>query len=80
MPPNTKMLLGAVVAAALAFAVYYGLISQQAANTIQGQANQTLGTSPSSQQPASPPSQNTTVQTPAPTAPVPQNTAQPPHQ
>lgn len=51
MPPQTsKLLIGAVVAAALAFAVYYGLISQQTANSIQTQANQTLQTGPASQQ------------------------------
>ncbi len=51
MPQNSKMLVGAVIAAALAFAVYYGLIGQQAATNIQGQANQALGTAPASQQP-----------------------------
>lgn len=78
MPQNSKMLIGAVIAAALAFAVYYGLISQQAASNIQGQANQTLGTAPASQQPAPPASQNPTTQTPAPTGPIPQTSAQTP--
>ena len=73
MNPNSKMLIGAVVAAGLAFAVYYGLIGQQTANNIQGQANQTLGTAPVSQQPASTASQGQTAATPAPTAQVPQN-------
>ena len=77
MPQNSKMLIGAVIAAALAFAVYYGLISQQAANTIQGQTSQALGTAPASQQPAPPASQNPTTQTP--TGPVPQIPAQTPH-
>ena len=73
MSQNTKMLLGALVAAALAAAVYYGLIGQQTATNIQGQANQTLGTAPA-QQPA-PTSQNTT-----PTGPAPSNAApQPQH-
>ena len=80
MPQNSKMLVGAVVAAALAIAVYYGLISQQTASSIQGQANQTLGTAPASQQPVPPNSQNPIPQTPAPTGPVPQNSAQTPHQ
>ena len=79
MPQNPKMLIGAVIAAALAFAVYYGLIGQQAANTIQGQANQTLGAAPASQQSASPTLQNPATQTSAPTAPVPQGTAPAPH-
>ena len=69
MNQNTKMLVGALVAAALAIAVYYGLIGQQTANNIQGQANQTLGTGPVPQQPAPP-----TSQAPAPpTGPTPQN-------
>ena len=63
MNPNTKKLLGALVAAGLAIATYYGLISQQAATNIQSQANQTLGTAPQ-QTPAS-------TQTAAPQAPVP---------
>ena len=77
MPQNSKMLLGAVVAAALAFAVYYGLIGQQTANSIQGQANQTLGASPSQQQAAPPVPQNQTVQAPVSTGVVPQNSPQP---
>ena len=69
MNQNTKMLVGALVAAALAIAVYYGLIGQQTANNIQGQANQTLGTAPVPQQAAPP-----TSQAPAPpTGPTPQN-------
>lgn len=55
MNPNTKKLLGALVAAALAIAVYYGAVSQQTATGIQNQANQTLGTTPASQ--GAPPNQ-----------------------
>ena len=62
-PQNSKMLIGAVVAAALAFAVYYGLIGQQTANSIQTQANQTLGTTPAGQQTA-PPAQTTQTTVP----------------
>ena len=72
-PQNSKMLIGAVVAAALAFAVYYGLIGQQTASTIQTQTNQALGTAPGSQQPATPAPQAPTTQTSAPaTGPAPQ--------
>ncbi len=71
-PQNSKVLIGAVVAAALAFAVYYGLIGQQAANSIQTQANQALGTAPASQQ-ATPPAPQT--QPAVPTGVPPQNTA-----
>ena len=49
MNPNTKVLLGALVAAGLAIAGYYGLISPQQATSIQNQANQTLGTGPQGQ-------------------------------
>lgn len=73
-PQNSKMLIGAVVAAALAFAVYYGLIGQQTANSIQSQVNQTLNTAPALQQPAPQPTvppptpapSSTTAPTPAP--------------
>ncbi len=78
MPQNTKMLIGAVIAAALAIAVYYGAISQQSASSIQGQANQALGTAPASQQTGAPASPNPTAQTAAPAAPVPQNAVQTP--
>ena len=77
MPQNSKMLIGAVIAAALAFAVYYGLISQQSASTIQTQANQTLGTAPSTQQPAPSVPQTTTQ---VPTTPAPAPATQPPAQ
>ncbi len=80
MPQNPKLLLGAVVAAALAFAVYYGLIGQQAANTIQSQANQSLGTTPASQQPVSPAPQPSTTPTPMPNSVAPQNAPQAPRQ
>ena len=49
MNQNTKVLLGALVAAALAIAGYYGLVSPQQATSIQNQANQTLGTGPQGQ-------------------------------
>ena len=78
MPQNSKVLIGAVVAAALAFAVYYGLLSPQAANQIQGQANQTLGTAPASQQATVPGAPAPTTQAQAPTTPVPQGPAQTP--
>lgn len=67
MNPNTKKLIGAVIAAVLAIAVYYGAISQQSANSIQNQTNQSLGTSPAPQD-APPAPQNPT----APAAPAPQ--------
>ena len=71
MTQNTRMLLGAIIAAVLAIAVYYGLIGQQAATNIQNQANQTLGTTPAQQ--TVPPN----AQTPpaAPAGPVPPNPA-----
>ncbi len=75
MPQNSKMLIGAVIAAALAFAVYYGLISPQTANTIQTQTNQTFGTAPASQAPTP---QTPTTQTQGPVGPSPQNSAPPP--
>ena len=75
MNPNSKMLVGAVVAAALAIAVYYGLINQQTASNIQTQANQTLGTAPASQQAAPPASQ--TAPAPAPQTPASNGTVQP---
>ena len=70
MDPNAKKkLIGAVIAAACAIAVYYGLIGQKQASSIQNQADQTLGTGPAQQQgaPQNPPaSQNTTTAAPAP--------------
>ena len=71
MNPSTKTLIGAVVAAALAIAVYYGAISRQSATSIQSQANQALGTAPQ-QTPAS--TQTAAPQAPiqAPAAPAPQ--------
>ncbi len=81
MPINSKTLIGAIVAALLAIAVYYGVISRQTADTVQNQANQTLGTAPPSstapQQPASPAPapQNPAAQTSAPTGPAPQSPA-----
>lgn len=64
MSQTTKTMLGAVVAAALAIAVYYGLIGQQQATSIQNQANQTLGTGPAGQPTSTSP--NTTTAAPAP--------------
>ena len=84
MNQNTKMLLGALVAAGLAIAVYYGLISQQTASGIQSQANQTLGTTPVSQQGTAQPGAQRPVaptqpDTPAtaPATPVPQGQTSP---
>ncbi len=79
-PQTSKTLLGAVIAAALAFAVYYGLIGQQAANTIQNQANQSLGTAPASQQSTQPTPPNGTAQAPAQNGLPQQNPAPPPRQ
>ena len=70
MNQNTKMLIGAVIAAALAIAVYYGAISQQQASSIQGQANQALGTGPVAQQPNVPASQMQPAPAPVPTGPA----------
>ena len=71
MNQSTKTLIGAVIAAALAIAVYYGAISQQSATSIQSQANQALGTAPQ-QTPASTQTAAPQAQTPAPAAPAPQ--------
>ncbi len=67
MNQNTKMLIGALVAAALAIAGYYGLVSPQQATSIQNQANQALGTTPQGT-PAS-------TQTGVPPGPLPQASA-----
>ncbi len=82
MDPNAKKkLIGAVIAAACAIAVYYGLIDQKQASSIQNQADQSLGTGPAQQQgaPQNPqgpttaqnpmPPQNTTTAAPAPQSP-----------
>ncbi|TXN23464.1 hypothetical protein [Methylobacterium sp. WL9] len=76
-----KTVIGALVAVGLAIAVSYGLISQQTADQVQNQANQTLSDdktaqSPAPQQPAPTP-QNPAAQTPAPapTESAPQNPA-----
>lgn len=50
-PDAKKKLIGAAIAAALAIAVYYGLIDQKQADSIRTQADQTLGTGPAPQQP-----------------------------
>ena len=72
-----KKLIGALVAAALAIAVYYGLIDQKQANSINTQADQTLGTGPAVQQQQAPQQPAQQPGAPAPTAPTaPQ--AQPP--
>ena len=66
-PKLTKTIIGAIVAVALAAAVSYGLISQQTADQIQTQANQTLQNdqpSNGSSQPPPPP-QNSIPQAPA---------------
>lgn len=65
--PLAKRVLGAVVALALAAAVYYGLISQQTANTVQTQADQTLNGAPAQPAPPQAPApQSTSPQAPAP--------------
>lgn len=66
-PDAKKKLIGAIVAAALAIAVYYGLIDQKQADNIRTQADQTLGTgnAPQQQQP------QTTGQPAPPQAPTP---------
>ena len=64
MDPNAKKkLIGAVIAAACAIAVYYGLIDQKQSTSIQNQADQTLGTGSAQQQN---PQGATTAQNPAP--------------
>ncbi|MCJ2124182.1 hypothetical protein [Methylobacterium sp. J-077] len=70
MPPKlTKTIIGAVIAVALAAAVSYGVISQQTADQIQTQANQSLQTDQTAPNPASQQSQ------PAPQAPSPPGTS-----
>ncbi len=67
-PKLTKTIIGAVLAVALAAAVSYGLISQQTADQIQTQANQSLGTgqpSAGTQQPLPTPPENSIPQAPA---------------
>ncbi len=68
MQINSRTLIGAMVAAVLAIAVYYGYISRQTADNLQTQANQTLGTAP----PPSTAPQQPAPQVPAPPAPAPQ--------
>ena len=76
MPANSKTLIGAIIAAVLAVAVYYGFIGRQTA------ANQTLGTSPPSapapQAPTAPVPQNPAAPTATTTGPAPQNAPQTP--
>ena len=84
MPPKlTKTIIGAVIAVALAAAVSYGFITQQTADKIQTQANQTLQNdqAPAStgQQPPPPP-QNSIPQAPAQPGASPQNPAPAPRQ
>jgi hypothetical protein len=69
-PKLTKTIIGAVIAVALAAAVSYGLISQQTADQLQTQANQTLQTGQTASttntgQPLPPPPQNSIPQAPA---------------
>lgn len=78
MNPNTKKLIGAVIAAVLAIAVYYGAISQQSANSIQTQTNQSLGTSPAGQPGAPQASQTTNGSAPA-ASPAPNAAPNPQH-
>ena len=79
-PQAKKKLIGAIIAAALAVAVYYGLIDQKQADNIRTQADQTLGTGPNAQQPQpQTTSQPVPPQAPAPpAAPAPQDAAPPP--
>ena len=73
-PQAKKQLIGAVIAAALAVAVYYGLLDQKQADNIRTQADQTLGTGPAGQpqpQPQPVPQQGATSPTPAPAQPTP---------
>ncbi|GJD35383.1 hypothetical protein [Methylobacterium aerolatum] len=69
MPPRLmKTIIGAVIAVALAAAVSYGLISQQTADQIQTQANQSLATdqpSAGTQRPLPTPPENSIPQAPA---------------
>ncbi|MEH3116432.1 MAG: hypothetical protein PGN25_02170 [Methylorubrum populi] len=70
MPDKLKRtLLGAVIAVALAAAVSYGLISQQTADKIQTEANQTLNEGQPQQQP--PPQTNAPQNPDVPTPPDP---------
>lgn len=74
MPDKLKRtLLGAVIAVALAAAVSYGLISQQTADKIQTEANQTLNEG----QPGAQPQQQPAPQTNAPQSPEAQTPPQP---
>ena len=77
MTPSTKKLIGALVAAGLAIAVFYGVIGQQQASSIQNTANQTLGTTPASQQVVPPATPNAVPATPP--AAAPQSASPPPH-
>ncbi len=69
-PQAKKQLIGAVIAAALAVAVYYGLLDQKQADNIRTQADQTLGTGPAGQ-PQPVPQQGATAPAPAPAQPAP---------
>lgn len=68
---QVKTIIGALVAIGLVLAVSYGLISQQTADQIKAQADQTLSTG----QPAPAPSGS--AQPPAPQTPPPNGTTQP---
>lgn len=89
-PDAKKKLIGALVVAALAIAVYYGLIDQKQADSIRTQADQTLGTGPAAQQqtpqpapqqvPQHGPATTQNATTPAPAAPAPQKEPPSPRQ
>ncbi|MGT2479866.1 hypothetical protein ACU4GR_15475 [Methylobacterium oryzae CBMB20] len=84
MPPKlTKTIIGAVIAVALAAAVSYGLISQQTADKIQTQANQSLQddqASPAPGRPPPPPPENAIPQAPGQPGASPQPPAPAPRQ
>lgn len=70
-----KTVVGALVAVGLAIAVSYGLISQQTADQVQNQANQTLSDDKTAQPPApqqpAPTPQNPGAPAPTSTEPAP---------
>lgn len=73
MPDKLKRtLLGAVIAVALAAAVSYGLISQQTADKLQTEANQTLGEGQPGSPPQQPPAPSPEAQNPGTPQPTPQ--------
>lgn len=84
MPPKlTKTIIGAVIAVALAAAVSYGLISQQTADKIQAQTNQSLQDDQASPAPGRqppPPPENAIPQAPGQPGASPQPPAPAPRQ